>query len=36
MTSEKQDKTSELSKRWSPNSTPAENKVIMKTAYPVS
>ena len=33
MTPEKQDKTLELSKHWSPDSTPARNKVIMKTTY---
>ena len=36
MTPEKQDKTSELSKHWSPDSTPARNDVIMKTTYPVN
>ena len=35
-TPEKQDKTSELSKHWSPGSTPARNEVIMKTTYPVN
>ena len=30
MTPEEQDKTSELSKHWSPDSTPARNEVIMK------
>ena len=35
MTPEKQDKTSELSKQLSPETTPARNKVIMKTTYPV-
>ena len=35
MTPEKQDKTSELSKHWSADSTPARNEVIMKTTYPV-
>ena len=34
MTPEKQDKTSELRKHWSPDSTPARNEVIMKTTYP--
>ena len=32
----KQDKTLELSKHWSPDSTPARNEVIMKTTYPVN
>ena len=36
MTTEKQDKTSELNKHWSPDSTPARNEVIMKTTYPVN
>ena len=36
MTPEKQDKTLELSKHWSPDSTPARNDVIMKTTYPVN
>ena len=36
MTPEKQDRTSELSKHWSPNLTLARNVVIMKTAYPVN
>ena len=36
MTPEKQDKTLELSKHWSPDSTPARNEVIMKTRYPIS
>ena len=36
MTPEKQDKTSELSKHRSPDSTPARNEVIMKTTYPVN
>ena len=36
MTPEKQDKTLELSKHWSPDSTPARNEVIMKTTYPVN
>ena len=37
MTPEKQDKTSELNKHWSPDSTPAKNEVIMKTtSYPVN
>ena len=35
MTPEKQDKTLELSKNWSADSTPARNEVIMKTTYPV-
>ena len=35
MTPEKQDKTFELSKHWSADSTPARNEVIMKTTYPV-
>ena len=35
MTPEKQDKTLELSKHWSADSTPARNEVIMKTKYPV-
>ena len=35
MTTEKQDKTLELSKQWLADSTPARNKVIMKTTYPV-
>ena len=35
MTPEKQDKTPELSKHWSADSTPAGNEVIMKTTYPV-
>ena len=35
MTPEKQDKTLELSKHWSADSTPARNEVIMKTTYPV-
>ena len=35
MTPEKQDKTSELSKHWSADSTPARNEVIIKTTYPV-
>ena len=34
MTPEKQDKTFELSKHWSADSTPARNEVIMKTTYP--
>ena len=33
MTPEKQDKTVELSKHWSADSTPARNEVIMKTTY---
>ena len=36
MTPEKQDETSELSKHWSPDSTPARNEVIMKMTYPVN
>ena len=36
MTPEKQDKTLELSKHWSPDSTPARNEVITKTTYPVN
>ena len=35
MTPEKQDKTLELSKHWSADSTPARNEVRMKTTYPV-
>ena len=35
MTPEKQDKTLELIKHWSPDSTSARNEVIMKTTYPV-
>ena len=35
MTPEKQDKTLELSKHWSVDSTPARNEVIMKRACPV-
>ena len=35
MTPEKQDKTLELSKHWSVNSTPARNEVIMKRTDPV-
>ena len=35
MTPEKQDKTLELSKLWSVDSTPARNEVIMKRTYPV-
>ena len=35
MTLEKQDKTSELSKHWSADSTAARNEVIMKTTYQV-
>ena len=34
MTPEKQDKTLELSKHWSPDSTLARNEVIMKMTYP--
>ena len=36
MTPEKQDKTLELRKHWSPDSTPARNDMIMKTTYPVN
>ena len=36
MTPEKQDKTLELSKHWSPDSTLARNEVIIKTTYPVN
>ena len=35
MTPEKQDKTLELSKHWSVNSTQARNEVIVKRTYPV-
>ena len=35
MTPEKQDKTLELSKHWSVDSTPARNEVIIKRTYPV-
>ena len=35
MTPEKQDKTLELSKHWSVDSTPARNEVTMKRTYPV-
>ena len=35
MTPEKQDKTLELSKHQSADSTPARNEVIMKTTYPL-
>ena len=35
MTPEKQDKTLELSKHWSADSTLARNEVIMKTTSPV-
>ena len=35
MTPDKQDKTLELSKHWSVDSTPARNEVIMKRTYPV-
>ena len=35
MPPEKQDKTLELSKHWSVDSTPARNEVIMKRTYPV-
>ena len=34
-TPEKQDKTIELSKHWSADSTPTRNEVIMKWTYPV-
>ena len=36
MTPEKQDKTLELTKHWSPDATPARNEVIMKKTYPVN
>ena len=36
MTPEKQDKTLELSKHWSVDSTPARNEVITKRTYPVN
>ena len=36
MTPEKQDKTLELCKHWSVDSTPARNEVIMKPTYPVN
>ena len=35
MAPEKQDKTLELSKHWSADSTLARNEVIMKMTYPV-
>ena len=35
MTPDKQDKTLDLSKHWSVDSTPARNEVIMKRTYPV-
>ena len=35
MTPEKQDKTVELSKHWSVDSTSGGNEVIMKRTYPV-
>ena len=35
MTPEKQDKTLELNKHWSADSTPARNEMIMKRTYPV-
>ena len=35
MTPEKQDKTLELNKHWSVDSTLARNEVIMKRTYPV-
>ena len=34
MTPEKQDKTLELSKHWSADSTPARNELIMKKTHP--
>ena len=34
MTPEKQNKTLELSRHWSADSTPARNEVVMKTTYP--
>ena len=36
MTPQKQEKTSELSEHWSPDSTLARNEVIMKPTYPVN
>ena len=36
MTPEKQDKTLELSRHWSADSTLARNEVIMKMTYPVN
>ena len=36
MTPVKQNRTSELSKHWSPDSTLERNEVIMKTTYPVN
>ena len=36
LTPEKQDKTLELSKYWSPDSIPARNEVIMKKTYSVN
>ena len=36
MTPEKHDRTSEFSKHWSPDSTPARNEVIMKMTYAVN
>ena len=36
MTPEKQDKSLELGKHWSPGLTPVRNEVIMKTSYPVN
>ena len=36
MTQEKRDKSSELSKHWSPDSTMVRNEVIMKTTYPLN
>ena len=36
MTPEKEDKTLELSKHWSADSTPARNEVIMKRTYLVT
>ena len=35
MTPEKQDKTLELSKHWSVDSTPARNEAIVERTYPV-
>ena len=35
MTPDKQDKTLQLSKHWSADSTPARNEMIMKTSYSV-
>ena len=36
MTTEKRDRTLDLSKRWSLDSTLARNAVMMKTTYPVN